>query len=306
MTVNLNEKALQLFEVNEYDAALALLEQVVKEKRTVQSLNNLAWMYLYEEEDVRRAKPLLEEVVALCPNSHFPFNMLGEIALGEKDWESARELLTESIAIQSSREAIHNLAVADFHTGRFKQAADGFHAVAEDSDIVCWYEVIARIRNGELAGAKSILDEWNSESAHYLGAIEAADAYVELDCWQEARDMFEKEWKDYFVSPYVIGRYAYVLFRLHDVHACRQVIDQAVEDKQVEIEEVKQEICDEHWSEADKADRVQELQEELKGLQQLFAKLQAGYRPVFEFELHSEGGCYLFGCKQHGHSEWVE
>lgn len=306
MTVNLNEKALQLFEANVYDEALALFEQAVNEKRTVQSLNNLAWMYMYEEEDVRLAKPLLEEVLALRPHSHFPYNMLGEIAIREKDWESARELLKESIAIQSSREAIYNLAVANFHTGRIKQAAEGFHAIAEDSDIVRWYEVIARIRNGELAVAQSILDEWNSESAHYLGAIEAADAYVELDCWQEARDMFEKEWADYVVSPNVISRYAYVLFRLQDLHACQEVIDQSIADKGAEIEQEKLEICDEHWTEADKFDRIQELHEELNYLQQLFAKLQAGYRPVFEFELHHEGGCYLFGCKQHGHLEWVE
>ncbi|MDN4608222.1 tetratricopeptide repeat protein [Sporosarcina highlanderae] len=305
MMVNLNEKALQLFEENAYDEALDLLEQAVEKGRTVQSLNNLAWMYMYEEEDVQRAKPLLEEVVALRPQCHFPYNMLGEVALQEKNWDGARELLRKSIAIRSSGEAIHNLAVADFYTDRFQQAADGFHSIAEDSDIVSWYEVIARIRNREWAVAKSILDQWNSESSHYLGAIEAADAYVEMDCWQEARDKFEKEWSDYFISPNVISRYAYVLFRLHDLHACRQVIDRAVADKRVEIEEEKQEICDENWTEADKADRILELQEELSGLQQLFAKLQAGYLPVFRFELHHEGGCYLFGCKQHGHSEWV-
>lgn len=300
-----NEKALQLFEDNKYKEALVLLEQAVREERTVQSLNNLAWMYVYEEEDVHRAKPLLEEVVALHPQSYFPYNMLGEIALQEKDWEGAREILNKSIAIQPSPEAIHNLAVADYHTGRFRQAAEGFHSIAKDSDCISWYEVIAHIQNEETTVAKLILDRWNSESNHYLGALEAADAYAEIGCLQEAREMFEKEWEDYFVSPYVISRYAYVLFHLQELETCRQVIDQAIAGKLIEIEEERQELCDEHWSETDKAERIEELEVELSGLQQLFSKLLAGFRPAFEFELHHEGGCYLFGCKQHGHPEYA-
>lgn len=301
-----NEKALQLFEGNKYTEALGLLEQAVTEERTVQSLNNLAWMYLYEEEDAHRAKPFLEEVVALQPQSYFPYNMLGEIALKEKDWEGARDNLNISIAIQPSPEAVHNLAVADYHTGRFSQAAEGFHSIAEDSDCISWYEVIARIQNEETTVAKLILDRWNSESDHYLGAIEAADAYAEIDFFQEAKKMFEKEWEDYFVSPYVISRYAYVLFHLQELQACRQVIDQAIAGKLSEVEGERQELCDEHWSETDKAERIEELEAELSGLQQLFSKLQAGFRPAFEFELHHEGGCYLFGCKQHGHPEYAD
>lgn len=304
--MTLNEKALQQHADNEYDSALDLLKQAVDEKRTVQSLNNLAWMYLYEEEDPLRAKPLLVEVLAMHPHSHFPYNMLGEIAMQEKDWEGARALLTKSLAIQSSRQAIHNLAVTDFHSGRFQQAADGFHAIAEDSDIVSWYEVIARIRSGEEAVAKVILDRWNSESDHYLGALEAADAYAELGCMLKARKMYEKEWAEYIVSPYVIGRYAYVLFQLKDLEACRRLIDDGIAAKLVEIDEEKQESCDEHWTESDKRERVEELEGELNGLRQLFARLQAGFRPAFEYELHQEGGCYLFGCKQHGHPEWAD
>lgn len=303
--MTLNENALQHFEENEYDKALDLLEQAVGEKRTLQSLTNLAWMYLNEEEDPLRAKPLLEEVAAMHPHSHFPYNMLGEIALQEEDWESARTFLNKSLAIHSSREAIHNLAVADFHTGRFQEAADGFQVIAEDSDIVSWYEVIARIRNNEEEVAKSILGSWNSESDHYLGSLWAADTYVEMGCLQEARAMYEKEWAEYVVSPEVVARYAYVLWQLQDVEACRQVIDDAAAAKRMEIEDMKQEICDAHWTEADKRERVEELVAEWSGLRRLFAKLQEGFKSPFEIELHQEGGCYLFGCKQHGHPEWA-
>lgn len=53
-------------------------------------------------------------------------------------------------------------------------------------------------------------------------------------------------------------------------------------------------------------ERIEELEGELNGLRQLSARLPAGFRPAFEYELHQEGGCYLFGCKQHGHPEWAD
>ena len=47
--MTLNKEALMLFENNQYDEALHLFEEAVKVERTVQSLNNLAWIYLYEK-----------------------------------------------------------------------------------------------------------------------------------------------------------------------------------------------------------------------------------------------------------------
>ncbi|MBY0223119.1 hypothetical protein ABZ756_05045 [Mammaliicoccus sciuri] len=302
----MNKKALQLFENNQYDEALSLLEKVAKAERTVQSLNNLAFMYLYEEEDVNRAKPLLEEVVLKKPQSHFPYSMLGEIAIREKQWIVAKDYLQKSIDIFPTPENIHNLAVAQYHLGDFEMAAAGFNRVAKDSDVSSWYEVLARIENKDYDTAQSILDQWNDQSDDYAGAIEAADAYVEMNCFEKARDMFEKEWDEYAVTPYVISRYAYTLFRLDVVQSCHARIQQGIEKKCIEIEEVKQEECDEHWSELDKQEIIDELRQECTELHQLFPKLQSGYRPPIEIELNPTGGCYLFGCQLHMHEEYVE
>ncbi|WP_342535977.1 hypothetical protein [Sporosarcina sp. FSL K6-3508] len=302
--MSLNKKALQLFENNQYDEAILLLENVVKAERTVQSLNNLAFMYLYEEEDVNRAKPLLEEVILKKPQSHFPFSMLGEIAIQEKQWLDAKNYLQKSIDFHPSIEAIHNVAVAHYNLEDYEMAATSFHQIAKDSDVIRWYEVLARIQNKDYDVAQSILDQWNAQSDDYAGAIEAADAYVEIDCFEKARDMFKREWDEYAVTSYIISRYAYTLFQLNELQTCHDLIEQEIEKKRVEIEEEKREECDEHWSELDKKERIEELHQELNELLQLFAKLQSGYRPPIEIELDRTGGCYLFGCQQHMHEEY--
>lgn len=99
-----NAKALMLFEQNEYDAALALLKRLAEEQRDVQSLNNLAWMYLHEEEDRQTAKSLLLEVLSLNPQSYFPYNMLGEIALANGDLQLAETYLMKSLQLKHSEE----------------------------------------------------------------------------------------------------------------------------------------------------------------------------------------------------------
>jgi tetratricopeptide (TPR) repeat protein len=303
--MTLNKEALMLFENNQYDEALHLFEEAVKVERTVQSLNNLAWIYLYEEEDLYRAKMNLEEVMEQKPKSHFPYNMLGEIAIKEKRWIEAKEILMKSLALLPSTEAIHNLAVSHYYVGDFQKAAEGFNKIAKDADVIRWYEVMARIQYKDVPTAKSILNRWNDQSDDYIGAIEAADAYLEMECFEEARFMFEKEWDQYMVSPYIIGRYAYTLFQLGDLHTCLEIINQAIEVKKTEIIEEQQEPCDEHWIVTDKTERVAELQLEKIELDQLFVKIQSGFRPPLGFELESTGGCYLFGCQQPQHLEYI-
>ena len=57
--MNTNQKAIEMFEQNEYEEAMELFQQAVLESRNVQSLNNLAWMYLYEEDDDDKAIELI-------------------------------------------------------------------------------------------------------------------------------------------------------------------------------------------------------------------------------------------------------
>ena len=206
----------------------------------------------------------------------------------KKNWVEAKKYLEQSLEIYRSSEAVHNLAVVHYNTGEFQKAATGFHEIAKDSDLIRWFEVLARIQNKDVGTAKSILDSWNEHADDYTGAVEPADAYVEIDCFKEAKIMFEKEWDEYIMSPYIIKRYAYALSQLNELQKCNEIIEDFIKKKAIEIEEEKVEPCDTQWSETDKADRIVELQLELTGLSEVFSKLEAGYRPSMEVELYTE------------------
>lgn len=87
--MNSNEKAIEMFEQNKYEEAMELFQQAVHESRDVQSLNNLAWMYFYEEENDDKALELIREVVKLNPSSYFPYNILGDIYMKQEKWTEA-------------------------------------------------------------------------------------------------------------------------------------------------------------------------------------------------------------------------
>jgi tetratricopeptide (TPR) repeat protein len=113
--LNTNQKAIELLEENKYDEALILFQKAVIESRDVQSLTNLAWIYVHEEDNYDAALELMEEAIQMKPTSHFPYNLLGEIYTWKEMWQNASDILLESIAITPSLEAYKNLGVANYH-----------------------------------------------------------------------------------------------------------------------------------------------------------------------------------------------
>ncbi|PEY19138.1 hypothetical protein CN340_26470 [Bacillus anthracis] len=87
--MNSNEKAIEMFEQNKYEEAMELFQQAVHKSRGVQFLNNLAWMYFYEEENDDKALELIREVVKLNPSSYFPYSILGDIYMKQEKWTEA-------------------------------------------------------------------------------------------------------------------------------------------------------------------------------------------------------------------------
>ncbi|MEC2395411.1 tetratricopeptide repeat protein, partial [Bacillus toyonensis] len=211
--MNINEKAIEMFEQNEYEKAMELFQRAVHESRGVQSLNNLAWMYFYEEENDDKALELIKEVVKLNPSSYFPYNILGEIYIKQKKWEEAKEVLQKSISIQPSNEAYHNVAVAHYNLGELEKASEFFLRVAGDSDIIMYNYVKCLIDLGRTTEAKEKLDAFNRESDNFVGEINVADLYVELNCYKEAIEWFEKGYKEYWKSPNWMGRFVYALYK---------------------------------------------------------------------------------------------
>lgn len=302
--MNTNQKAIEMFEQNEYEQAMELFQQAVDESRDVQSLNNLAWIYLYEEENDDKALDLIKEAVKMNPASYFPYNILGEIYIRQEQWTEAKEALRKSISIKASNEAYQNLAGVYYNLGELDKAAEFYLRVAGDSDIIMYNHVKCLIDLGRIIEAKEKLDAFNENADDFIGEIEVADLYVELNCYKEAIQWFEKGYKEYSKSPYWVGRFVYALYKTDNFSRINEVIREAIEKKKKEIEEVKKEEVEESWTENDKKELIEEYMKEYSSYKKMEELITSGYVPKLDFETYSTGACYLFGCKQHNNPEY--
>ncbi|MED3764342.1 tetratricopeptide repeat protein [Ureibacillus terrenus] len=302
-----NEKAIELYERNETRKSLELFHQAVEESRDVQSLNNLAWMYLYEEEDVDRAFELIKEAVEMDPASYFPYNILGEVFIKKELWKEAEAALKKSLSIQPSKEAIKNLAAVYYKLGELELAAKYYLQAAENSNIAMYSHIKCLVDLGRTKEAKEKLDRFriiDHDTDDHIGAIEIADLYLDLEYYVEAVRWFEKGYNVYTYSPYWIGRFAYALYKLDRISRLDEVIQEAMENTNRAIEEISQEEVSENWTQEQKNDAIDNYTKEYNYYRQLKGRILSGYVPKLEFEPHFTGGCYLFGCKRHGNPEY--
>ncbi|MCP3764970.1 tetratricopeptide repeat protein [Domibacillus sp. A3M-37] len=304
--MNTNQKAIDALENYEYEAALALFQRAVKESRTVQSLHNLAWMYNYEEEDIEKALELAEEVVRMNPTSHFPYNLLGEIYLKQKKWQPALAVLQKSISIQPSNEAYHHAAIVMYHLGYIEEASALFLKVAGDSDYLMYTHIKCLIECGRKEEAYLKLKAFSKEADEFVGEVDMADFFVEMDCFKEAINWFEKGCSSYSKGPYWISRFVYALFKVGNIDRAHEVLTEAIHQQNKEIKNELEEECEENWTEKDKEASIENLMEERKEYETIMDRISSGYIPSLEFEMAMTGGCYLFGCKRHNHPEYKE
>jgi Tfp pilus assembly protein PilF len=304
-SLNTNQKAIDLLEQNKYDEALKLFEKAVEESRGVQSLTNLAWMYSNEEEDDNKSLVLIEEAVTMNPTSYFPYSLLGEIYMRKKEWKKATDALMNSIKLYPSHEAYNNLGVAYYHLGNIEEAAKYFLQVASNSDFAMYSHIKCLIVLEKTAEAKEKLNAFSEKDEEFVGEIEVADLYVELDCFKYAIDWFEKGWETYWKEPYWIRRYIYSLLKTNNSSRAHEVLNEAIKQKANEINEIKKEECDENWTEIDKEEDIKHLLKEKQGYEnQLIDRIQSGHIPKMEFDPSMLRACYLFGCKRHNHQEY--
>ncbi|MBA9026448.1 tetratricopeptide repeat protein [Peribacillus huizhouensis] len=304
--MNINQKAIELLEENQYDESLKLFKKAVEISRDVQSLTNLAWIYCNEEDDDERALPLLKEVINMNPKSHFPYNLLGEIYCRREKWEHAKDILLESISIRPSKTAYNNLAVANYHLANIEDASKYFLLATEPSDYAMYSHVKCLIELGNKSEAKRELDAFSENDDEFVGEVEVADLYVELGCYEEAIKWFEKGWDVYSKQPNWISRYIYSLLKMNKPTRSPELLNEAINEKVEEIKDEYEEECDEDWTESDKQAYIKKLLNEKNEYEQMFEKISSGYIPPMEFDTSFQKACYLFGCNRHKHSEYQE
>lgn len=304
--LNINQMAIEYLERNEYDEALRLFQQAVEKSRNVQSLTNLAWIYLHEECDTENALKLIKEAVALNPSSHLPFNLMGEIYTQMELWHLASDALQQSISIQPSKEAYNNLAIANYHLGQLEAAADFFLLCSNHSDYAMYSHVKCLIELGRNEEALIKLATFSEEDDEFVGTVELAELYLEIDYFEESVLWFEKGWKLYWKSPDWVSRYVYALFKSNAPNRARDILTEVIEQKVEELSKAHEDICDENWTEHDKVEYIQRLYDEKREYENMFNRISAGYIPQMKFNTSLSSRCYLFGCTRHNHPEYLD
>lgn len=154
---------------------------------------------------------------------------------------------------------------------------------------------------GRTKEAKEKLDFINKGSYHLIGEIEIADLYVELDCYNEAIEWFEKGYNAYSGSSYWISRFVYALYKTNNFSRLDEVIKEEIEETNKAI---MQEEVNENWTEAQKRDAIENYTREYNYYKQLKERITSGYVPQLQFSAPFTSACYLFGCKRQGNPEY--
>jgi tetratricopeptide (TPR) repeat protein len=304
--MNTNQRAIELLEENNYEGALKLFRKAVLEKRDIQSLTNLAWFYLHEEEDNQKALSLVLEAIDLSPKSHFPYSLCGELLLKLEQYEEAHKHLLTSISIQPTSEAYHNIGVAKYYLGDPAEAAKYFGLAAGKSDFTLFKYVKCLIDSGQFVKAKKALDTFNENDDDFIGEVDLAELYAELQLHDAAIFWFDKGWESYYKQPHWVVRYVNSLIQTNQNTKAQEIINEAIQQKKEELNEAHEDVVDEDWTEEEKQEHIRKLFNEIKEYQSMIERVSAGVLPKLEFEPSLKSGCYLFGCKRHGHPEYKD
>lgn len=301
--MNLNQKAIELFEEKGYIEALHVFREAVRVSRDVQSLNNLGWILMHEKRDYPAALEILQEAVAMKPDSHFPYSVLGEVCLHLMKWEEARDALEKAMALQSTKTDYHNLGVAHYHLGNKEEAAQFFLLESEPSDGSLYCHIKCLIELGRMEQAKQLLGTFSEQDEDFAGEVDVADLYLELGCYHEAIHWFEKGWDLYGKEPSWVSRFAYCLVKVGKHDRGREILEEVIQERTERLEEVLHE-ADERWDEENRQWYIADLTSDKQAMEKILTNFPPGQLPPMEFLTTIKSDCCLFGCGRHGHPEY--
>ncbi|MBK3495124.1 tetratricopeptide repeat protein [Viridibacillus sp. YIM B01967] len=305
--MNLNNIAVnQLLPEFKFDEAKKMLEQAVKENRDIQSLHNLAWFYITDTEEYCETLPLLAEVIVKRPKHYFPYALLGEIYLRMGKYFKAISVLEYALSMQDSEVVHANLAAAHFNMGNFEKAAEHYKKAATDGDFLKYAEMVSYLQFDDYESVLTALKKVNSDGDNFMGEVNVAELYVQINYFDEAIPLFEKGWKEIVRSIDWIEHYVYALIQLGRVEEASDIIDQMTKETADEFVANSVRALDEEWTEENLAESIMDSQHTKDKYNTLIGRLLKGYRPKLFFEPYYVSKCYLYGCKEHGNKPYDE
>ncbi|MBM7702889.1 tetratricopeptide repeat protein [Metabacillus iocasae] len=313
-----NTLALALMENNEYEKAFHQFQQAVKLERTVQSLTNLAYFIHHEGEwldgewHYEEEKPilLLEEVITMNPQSHFPYSLLGEIYAHQEKYEQAKRVLEQAVNLKATFENTSNLALCCEQLGMLDEAITMYNqAGSYGSD--GYPRLYSRIgygfcllKRGKVNETRQLANELMTINTKESQGDEAqiADLYYEIGDYQSFLTIYATL-DLHFYSVEHLPAYFYSLLKIGKVEEVERIAQSTITSKQNEINQTAHE---KDWTEEERQECIEEMNKDIEYVQQAVSSVKAGMRPDVTYELAVERACYLFGCNVHGHPEYKE
>ncbi|MFN7253189.1 MAG: tetratricopeptide repeat protein [Anaerobacillus sp.] len=313
-TTIMNELAIALMEVNEYEEALLYFEKAAHIKPSIQSLHNLGYFYYTEgvplgdgiwEYREDKALEILKKTIELEPVSHYPYTLLGEIYSVKGEYTKAIELLKKSISFQPTLENLNNLGVCLYHTCEIKDATNYFRLASLERGngnnslhpLLSYGYCLAKL--GKHAEARLIVNDLITLSKEPDSDIEReqiADIFYETNDFVEVVKIYADTMFEY--ASYWVPLYMYSLNQIGDKYKMKKVLDDVLLKTEEKIEETLNDD-DVDWDYKDKMKYIDELRDELSFYKNSYKEILVGKRPALEYLPSIERNCYLFGCTRH-------
>lgn len=252
-----------------------------------------------------QAITIIEECIALKPNSYFPYNLLGYILLDEERFDDALHYLSIAESKSESRDIVNNIGVVYFKLGNYEQAHKYFKkgTLLQDVENRSLYNLaVSALVLQKIEETEELLVSLNGNLKNeFLDPVcnyEIASIYAALNQYEEASNL-----------TIVLGvngidladwpELAYSLFRSHQT-LFDKTISELIAEREEWIVELESEHEDwEDYSSSEKQERIEEFRSEIsirRNLKSSFEKI----KPDTKLATMSEYcGCLLIDCKQH-------
>ncbi|MBA6338746.1 tetratricopeptide repeat protein [Colwellia sp. BRX8-7] len=287
------------------DEDLKLFRKAYLIEKTVKTTNNLAWLLYIEYGNTDQAITIIEECIAINPNSYFPYNLLGYILLDEERFDEALYYLSIAENKSEARDVVNNIGVAYFKLGNYEQAHKYFKkgSLLQDVENRSLYNLaVTALALQNIEETEELLvslkGNLQNEFIDPVCNYEIASIYVALNQYEEASNLtIELGLNGIDLADW--PELAYSLFRSHQT-LFDKTISELIAEREEWIVELESEHEDwEDYSSSEKLERIEEFRTEIlirRNLKSSFEKI----KPETKLETINEYcGCLLFDCKQH-------
>lgn len=285
---------------------LKYFEKAYKIEKTIKSTNNLAWQLFFEWGDEERAFNIQKECIALKPKSYIPYFLFGYMLLHRKEYKDAIDYLEKAKEIVDSRIINHNIGVAFYKLGNYKNAIAQFSKcnIAEDIEFKSLFNLaVSYLKIGDrkkLLSTLQLLEDnmtWNF--GDNISGYELASIYYKIEDYRNASKCAIKQglkgidladWKDIAYSIWITDNEMYSI-----------QIGKAINEKRAYVEEINNGHEDwEDETDEEKQSNILEFEREIKSLSDL-EKAFINERPESKIDVWEEYcGCLMFDCKRCG------